>query len=190
MSYILDALRKSEQEREGSAVPILQAPPRTVTGFRRRSPALAAGVALIIAASAAAWLIAPDFLNGTGGAPDSPASPDPSPATAGSRITTPVDNTESLAPSGDTAVVRDGASRSGEVTGVPEGADSGRHPRVADLSLTVVSYSDTPERRFVMLDQRIVRESEAVGDGVVVKRILPNGVILGVGDEEVLLEPR
>lgn len=190
MSYILDALRKSEQEREGSAVPLLRAPPRTITGHRRLLPTVSVSVVLIITASAAAWFIAPDLLNDLGGAPGSPKSSDPAMATAGPRVSTPVENTDSRSTSLGSAAVRDGASRSGSEIGAPDSTGSGLHPRVADLSLTVVSYSDTPERRFVMLDQRIVRESEAVGEGVVVKRILPNGVILAVGDEEVLLEPR
>ncbi|MDZ7842562.1 MAG: general secretion pathway protein GspB [Gammaproteobacteria bacterium] len=190
MSYILDALRKSEQEREGSAVPILRAPPRTITGYRRLPPAVSAGAALIIAASAVAWLIAPELLHSIGSAPTSQAPPDQSPETAGPRVATPVVEQGSRSPSSDTAAVQEGIPRSGAETGTPAAADSGVHPRVADLSLTVVSYSDSPQRRFVMIDQRIVRESEPVTEGVVVKRILPNGVILGVGEEEVLLEPR
>lgn len=190
MSYILDALRKSEQEREGSAVPVLGAPPRTVAGYRRLSPAVWAVAALIVAASAAAWVIAPYLLNDTGSVPGTPAASDPLTATAGARVTTPVADSGTRSPSGDTVAVGDGVPLSGAETGAPEGPDSGVHPRVANLSLTVVSYSETPERRFVMLDQRIVRESESVGEGVVVKRILPDGVILAVGDQEVRLEPR
>lgn len=183
MSYILDALRKSEQERQGGAVPMLGAPPRTSRGGRRRRLAAWTGAVALLGASAAAWLVLPGLENDDGNTPQPPAPADP--AAAGTRSPAMEVHPESDHPVGDAA-----APRTGEVAGNPGNSDSRARARVDDLSLTVVSYSDTPERRFVMINQRILRESESVADGVVVRRILPEGVILGVGTEEVLLEPR
>jgi len=38
-----------------------------------------------------------------------------------------------------------------------------------------------------MLNQRIFRESDIVDDGVVVKEILPEGVLLRIGEYEVVI---
>lgn len=190
MSYILEALKKSERERARGRIPTLETLSRQ--GVSRKSLWLGAGLgagALLVLAGLA-WLINVQFFrwpaSGAGGDPAAVAPADRSqPAAAPDPV--PEASIEVRA-AGEASPVPD--SGGGERR-TPAVDDLGVEARrlVRDLSVNVVSYSEVPERRFVMLNQRIVREGESVGDGVVVKRITPEGALLSVGDYEVLIGP-
>lgn len=189
MSYILDALRKSEQDRADDAIPVLHTPPRIAPGRRRLWWRIGLGVVIAGSAALAAWQAGPRLLTEARTALQATPLRDPGSEPAGKA---------SMAPPAAEA-----QSRGVEARAVPERADAhdpapqagARDPgpparaRLEGLSVNVVSYSEVPERRFVMIDQRIVRESEAVADGVVVKRIVPEGAIVQAGGEEILLRP-
>lgn len=200
MSYILDALKKSERERAKGNIPTLE----TVadTGVSRRAlwlgVLIGAGALLLVAL--AAWLVSLQFFRA-----------DPLPGRAATAPATSVDGPSASAPADE-----DPAPAEASATQDDKALESGTEPasrrtsekrepqapqrvaeiselgpdaaaRVRDLSVNVVSYSQSPERRFVMLDQRIFRESEMVDDGVIVKEILPEGVLLRVGNYEIVL---
>jgi len=195
MSYILDALRKSERERERGAVPVLRTTLPVSGGGRRAWRGLAAGFMLIVSAAAAAWFAGPRVLDearrvstllaGLGGATDAsdavPDSPSPAPAGADGTPGRDVDDRAAAPASSSPGDEREPARNHDPATTPPAG--------VQDLTLNVVSYSDVPERRFAMIDQRIVRETDTVAGGILVKQIRPDGVILAVGGDEVLLRP-
>lgn len=192
MSYILDALKKSEQQREAGAVPVLGSAPRVATDRRR----LWLGTLVSLAAAAltaAAWLAAPRWLDEAGTVLRIPAlsgggEAAPSAPAAGAQSATVESGQPAAgAPAAQPAPVRPAGAGSAADT---ETSDSALQARLENLSVDVVSYSETPERRFAMIDQRIVRESDTVGNGFVVKRIVPEGVILEAGSREILLEPQ
>lgn len=191
MSYILEALKKSERERARGRIPTLE----TVSnqGVSRRSlwlgVLLGAG-ALLLAAFVAIWVLEPRFSRPSGLADDPGA-----PKVSGERPAAVVANEPG--PEASVEIHQTGAAETG-----PEPSDvaprrvaaiddlePGVRQRIRDLSVNVVSYSDVPERRFVMFNQRIVRESETVGGGIVVKRITPEGALLSVGGYEILVRP-
>lgn len=191
MSYILEALKKSERERAKGNIPTLE----TVsdTGVSRRAlwlgVLLGAGALLLVVL--AAWLVSAQFFRS-----DSSTSP---PVTAGTaphggvdepaaRTDDPPAQTEAPRSEPETRPAIDDREpqppqRVAEVSEL----DAGAQARVRDLSVNVVSYSQQPERRFVMLNQRIFRESDMVADGVIVKEILPEGVLLRVDDHEIVI---
>lgn len=188
MSYILDALKKSEQEREQGAVPVLRTSRRIVSRRRRLWQGGLVG-ALVLISAAAGWFMGPRVYEAVV-AVWSPAAPDGAAGPAASKPQTALKSSEPAA----------GEARGARQPAAPEPTaprrvstidelDPAARARVEDLSVNVVSYTQAPERRFVMLNQRIVRESEAVGDGVVVKRIVPEGAVLAVGEHEILLRP-
>jgi len=193
MSYILDALKKSEQERQRDAVPVLRGgarPASTPTG--RRLAALAAVVALL-AAGAATWLAGlwpADPVPEAGKRTKVPPVTDPATAERTTPAATPGGDaaaTGAVAPSEEAPVPRRATPDTGSAKRNETGTGEAARQRVDALSVNVVSYSDAPERRFAMIDQRIVREAETVADGITVERIVPDGVVLGVDGTEVLL---
>lgn len=201
MSYILEALKKSERERAKGNIPTLE----TVsdTGVSRRAlwlgVLIGAGALLLVAL--AAWLVSQQFLR-TDSSPVRSATPpatsvdepsaststgeDPAPAEASTTRADEPRESGSEAASQPTSEAREPQAPQ-RVAGISD-LDPDAQARVRDVSVNVVSYSRTPERRFVMLNQRIFRESDRVDDGVTVKEILPEGVLLQVGDYEVVLE--
>lgn len=189
MSYILDALRKSEQEREQEALPTLRTPPRRAPRHRWLRVVLPLGAVALVAVIAAVWVAGPGLLDARNasrapaGVDDSAARPVTSPAAPRTA------EVETPDPRNDATGAQPEARPSNQAVGAA-GPDPATRRRVKGLSVNVVSYSDVPERRFAMIDQRIVRESEIVADGVVVERIVPDGVVLSVGAEEVLLRPQ
>jgi len=191
MSYILEALKKSERERARGRIPTLE----TVSNQGVSQKSLWLGVllgagALLLAAFVAIWVLEPRFSQPSGLAenPNTPkvsgerqaaiAANEPRP-----EVSVEIRETGAAEPGAESPAV---APR--RVAAVDE-LEPGVRQRVRDLSVNVVSYSDVPERRFVMFNQRIVRESETVGDGIVVKRITPEGALLSVGGYEILVRP-
>lgn len=189
MSYILDALRKSERERDQGAVAVLRTPPPLSNRRRRPTRGFLLGLLLIVSAAAVIWLAGPGLLEkarqvsiGVAGLAE---VPDKAPASAlapagGDGI--PDRKVDKLATAPAPPADERGKIRHDEpAAALPAG--------VRDLTLNVVSYSEAPERRFAMINQRIVRESDRIAAGIQVKRIRPGGVILAVGGDEVLLRP-
>lgn len=183
MSYILDALKKSEQERQHGAVPVLKTSRQGVSSRRRLWQGALAG-ALVLLSAVAVWFMAPRVHEAVVAA-WFPAAPDSAARPAETKSQGALRTSEPAA----------GEGRAAQQPAAPRGVstidelDPASRTRIEGLSVNVVSYTQVPERRFVMLNQRIVRESETVGDGVIVKRIVPEGAVLAVGEHEILLKP-
>lgn len=190
MSYILDALKKSERQRGAGAVPRLRTAPRIEADRRRLWWLAGIGGVVLVSAAVAAWQAGPGLLQQVRHTLQVPAASDNG---AGTRSAKPATATaERSEPGGETAATRDTA-RSAAAAGHRAGLDAltpAARARIKELSVNVVSYSEVPERRFVMLNQRIAHESDTVADGVVVQRITRKGVVLAVEGEEVLLRPQ
>lgn len=188
MSYILEALKKSERERARGNIPTLETATQQGVSHKFLWLGILLGAGTLLLLLAIAWFINLQFFRSPGPAGDgtaagAPASAPAESTAAGTGTETSVEIRSSRTP---TDSETGDASRS--VTNMNE-LDADARRRIEGLSVNVVSYSDVPERRFVMLNQRIVRESETVGDGVVVKRITREGALLSVGDYEILISP-
>ena len=177
MSYILDALKKSERDRARGAIPSLTTPPQG--RIDRVSLWMGVGIAagVLICLAAAAWFVSAQWLRPAPG-----PAPGPAVQTAPSgKAVEQADTAPAPAPEQQSAAASADASRT---AGTPEAKAAAR---MEGLSLDAISYSEVPGRSFVMLNQRIVRESQTVVDGVVVKQIFPRKVVLSVDDREVVL---
>jgi len=189
MSYILDALNKSERERNRDRTPALSTPVRLERSRRAgRAAWLGAGSAVVAALALAVWWGLPaGSMTGAGQRAGVPGGIQPAPQ--------PESGRSAAASAGGSAAA---APESGEApqdrtrralqTG--DGDPPTATARPGGLTLNVLSYSQDPARRFAMIDQRIVRESDSLGGGVRVKRITPLAVVLEIDGREVTLRPR
>ena len=195
MSYILDALRKSDHQRRLGTTPTLgAAPPAAITtvqpGLTQKGWLWAvAAIVLVSAGILLSWLLSEKNATETAPVPDSyqsarpsgaptfappPASPVPAPALAAEAEPPPP-----RAP--QTAAVPAPAAESApadlaETTPVATPA----LPReIADLSISFHVYSTTPAERRVMIDNLLLRQGDALPSGMKVEQITADGVVLG-----------
>jgi|SRR5687768_15891779 general secretion pathway protein B len=224
MSFILDALKKSEGERQRQSGPAMfevrVAPPRS------RVPVWAAivGGLLLVNLVIVAWLLmrAPaenDAIAATA-QPTEAAAPAPAPArvdqasrepvapspaveTAPARSATEEPLLTEQAPPAETEVEpgldapvaletprpRSRVTR-GTVLGIPTYDQLGARPGAGlpELRLDVHVYADEPAERFVFLNNRRLREGEALPDGTRVESIVPDGVVLTARNQRFLLQ--
>ena len=57
------------------------------------------------------------------------------------------------------------------------------------IIVSVVSYSDEPQKRFIMIDGKLVRENEFVRAGLKVEEIRQNEVVLNLRGEQIIRRP-
>ncbi len=159
MSTILDALRKSEQERKRTDVPTLSDMPTPQESARWPLYAIAIlslVLALVLGVLLSQWLSAP-------------RSKEPSSSGVLSAQERP------LPDSGQPT------NQSLDTTSNVSAAD--------DLVVNVVSYSDSPEQRFVVLNGKMHRENDFVQAGMKVHEIKPSAVVLNIRGELVTRTP-
>lgn len=195
MSYILDALKKSEKERTLGNIPTLESGPQT-EGRRVPLSWFIAVLALIAALSVlfGAWslwrdgtqtVVVPDSGTGdvivssvprvTASVEPEAVEPDVVPvAIAVPEVTEPteIDQTDIVPPP------------------VPLSAlDSSVRGRLPDLAVNVLSYSENIPRRFVMINQNIYKEGQDIGGGIVIEEITKSHVILSFEEVRFTLLP-
>lgn len=152
MSTILDALKKSEQERRRSDVPKLSDMP--VPQEPTRWPLYAIAVLSLVLALVVGVLLS-QWLSGS----------------------------ESV----DDAVL---VSQPPKLASANQSSASSQSSKAEDdLVVNVVSYSDSPAQRFVMLNGKLHRENDFVRAGVKVHEIKPGVVVLNVRGELVTRTP-
>lgn len=197
MSFILDALKKAESERNRQSGPVLMdarlAPPRrhlpvwawvlgvvllanlAILGWlllRRDAPPAAAGQppSAITAPAAAATAVSP--------ASTAPAAPAPPPVAATTPAPLPG---AALPPPAPAAGYLD-----------PDSLPTAQQLRARGVNLPVLelnlhAYDPAPQNRFVMLNSARMREGEFTPDGIKVERITPRGVVLEASGHRFLL---
>ena len=190
MSFILDALKKAESERNRQTGPVLMdvriAPPR------RRLPAWAVVIGLVLVANLGilAWLL----LHKQTPVPETatvpptvevPATPAPAPAPA------------VMAPAVAPAVQPLPATSVGAALSAPADpeaeilptADELRAAGIAlpSLQLNLHAFDTVPAARYVLLNSVRLREGEFTSEGVKVERITPVGVVLEASGRRFLL---
>jgi general secretion pathway protein B len=213
MSYILDALRRAEaeRERERGAVPGVHAQPvvapDTAERARPRLPAwwgLAAGGLLGAAVVAGLWLVgrAPAPAPAPPPAPvalaPAPVAPVPAAAPPAAVAPTPMPLAVVSAPvavASPPPPPKASAAAPAEKPAAPVAAkpqpwgDLSAEQRREWPALVVGGsiYSDNAASRFVMINGQVVREGEAAAPGVTVERIGPKSAVLRFKDRRVEL---
>jgi general secretion pathway protein B len=219
LSYILDALKKADAERERSAVPGLHAHPQDDPSGRERRegrvpwPAIAIG-SIVVLGGALTWLLLSD--RGVRTPPlmaEAPAlpttAPSPAPAPAPARTPEPAEPAPALVPVAAPAPIAPAATAPSPppqqtAAPTPAAAPVARaappkpatpppapkaavpaEPRVPSLSelpadvraslptlaISAAVFSPTPSARMLFINGQVLREGQAVADGVIVERI-------------------
>ncbi len=209
MSYILDALRKSERQRRLDNIPTLENPdrpaPRDFTGLGKGALVVLAAVAVAVLAVSAWWYTRP--------APGDPrpgaAAPEPT-ATAFAGLG--VEQTEARGtpavraslPAEESAAPVDAPAETAIAASAPPDApvepiparaptpyerlDADTRAQLPPLTVNAVSFSGDGLRRFVMINEGIYREGQQVS-GVTVVHIRRHGVVLSHNGREFLMTP-
>lgn len=191
MSFILDALKKAESERNRNSGPVLMdvriAPPR------RRLPTWAWVLGGVLAADLVvlAWLLqrSPADTAPVAAPAQAPAPPPTAPSATPPAAVTP------LAPAPAVDISATPAALPG--IAAPPAIDVDRLPTSQDLlaagvalpplQLNLHVYNELPARRYVLLNGLRLTEGEFTPDGVKVEAIVTRGVVLEAGGRRFLL---
>lgn len=200
MSYILEALKKSEKERQGDGVPGFQVdhslPPVRRMAPRPPSWRVPGGIVLILLCAAALfWWLRPLEERGMAVESEVPGQDSEilpplleTPKVAESDLVSPQGLGQVLAPvaapvSGDISPQRQIPSPLQETPLAP------RLPFIDDLPVAIQAalpelsfvghvYSDVPEKRLIIINNRIVREGALIANGLSLVQIDQDGVVL------------
>lgn len=207
MSYILDALKKSERERSLGHVPTLN----TVYSYPQSSAnrrwlwlvvALFIILILIGVAIYGAMFWSQDGVFQSAGEKSQTASAgvrravDPKkPAAAAvtkpavTIVDTPQAEVDAPAP-GKPSISRSAATvRTSRSYPNINDLEDGMRQRLSDIVINAVSYSEQPSRRFVMINQKIYRQGQSVNGQLSVVEVRPQGAILRFQGREFLAVP-
>ncbi|MES2126036.1 MAG: general secretion pathway protein GspB [Pseudomonadota bacterium] len=179
MSYILEALKKAQAERQLGAAPTIHATPLHVvadTGLPRRTVLALALPALALAGAVAALLLwrQPEGAAPAGQAPQgapAPATaavivapqraPEPAPLRPAPLAPAPAIVAKAPAPASDDAL--------------PTQRDL---PTVPQLSVGGYIYSRDPADRLLVVDKVLRHEGEEVAPGLVLEKLLPKAAVM------------
>src|SRR5882762_9504333 len=212
MSFILDALKKSESERQRHTGPaLLEA---RIVRPSRRPPlwAITIGVLLLVNCGVVAWMLSPSGASAPETRPLASVAPTPSSAAPGAGtlpavappaprvVTAPVP--DSAAAAGSTAL----PERAGTVNpadlepavapaaGTAPNADSAGLRHYAELAATLPAlrldlhvYATNPANRYAFINMHKVHEGDVTPEGVHVSQITREGVVLDYRGTEFLL---
>ena len=187
MSFILDALKKSEQERLRQQNP--STPPIAVSRSSDATPAWVWGVLGLLAVNL--LVLAVVLLKPATEAESSPMLVTSAPATSTPDPIAPNESVVIKAKSAvEPVVISSNMSGPSEVAALPrpvspvpsrdEQLAAGANLPAAALNLHV--YDADPIKRFVLLNGERLREGDASRDGLNVMSITPEGVILSYGN--------
>ncbi len=208
MSYILDALTKSEQERRGTRIEVLETEDGAPVALAGRRMALLAVLLLLllVTVAASAWYFRGAFLEAPDSRVEEVGQQDGGSSPAATAAPVVIDSTRILSPASSegrasvSEVVSPTAeqeSAAGSRSGDPSAsgdrsavATGGMAEALPPMVISVLSYSADPSRRFVMINGRFAREGETLDGGVVLERIEADRVELSRGKTRFLVEPR
>ena len=214
MSFILDALKKSESDRQRHSGPALfevrVAPPRTGLPLW----AIAVAALLLVNLAIVMWMLwrhpAARTADTSTAAAAVPGPAPPAPASAAA-ATTPAppsvpprapapnpgaangagDNPEDYAPAAEPAAAPPPGNHVRQATadGVPLYQEAAAAPgkRIPQLRLDLHVFALRPQDRFVMINMHKLREGDSLAEGVRVDSITPEGAVLSYGGSRFLL---
>ena len=200
MSLILDALKKSEQERRRDKGPDLQTihQPVVTRVPRRSSGAIWGGLVLLVNAAALGywWQQRPPAPTNVApapaaaapapvAAPPAAAAPEAAPAPAAAGAALPAPGTATVASDAEFTHITPGAGTAGadiaatemrieEVDELPEDVRN----NLPAMTFSFHVYSSTPQQRTIIINNRRMREGEEISSGLVLQQITEDGVIL------------
>lgn len=204
MSYILEALKKSERERELGAVPSLARIREDGPAPGRRWLPAALALALVLCVVLIGW----NFRDGlarlwtpTPAAPQSAALQPAAPRAAAPAPKVAPPEPVTLAPAPGPQATPE-ATPSAPATSAPLAGpaaspaapiewsrlDEGIKAQLPGLAVNVLSYSQTPAKRFVMINQQIMREGQSLR-GVELVSITRDGAVMRYRGTEFMLRP-
>jgi len=210
MSYILEALKKSDKERHQDTIPDLKADhslPYSRRKNRKFSGWLRPGVLVLglLCASAFVWwqlsanqpMLVAETSEERVPAVSELETPFPKPATTSQKAVAgkpvPIEQTKKKAPvsvaeNKQTATVAPVAAKKNSiavetplVTSLPpllEDLPIAVRAGIPDLSFAGHVYSDAAPKRLIIINNRVVREGELISNGLVLRQIDPDGVVL------------
>lgn len=197
MSYILDALRKSDQQRRRGAVPTLPPLPPTLAPPEQQAwmrYGLFGLIAILAVGMALAWLRParevplplPAIAAQAATSPAPPVQPRPLAALAPARAVAPAPTFVRPAPVAESsrrpavgspvarlpapAAVRD------DPVAMAELAPSIRQD-LPPLTVAVHAYTEAPRERLVSIDGRMLREGDLLGADLKLEQITPDGMV-------------
>ncbi len=184
MSYILDALKKSEKERTLGNIPTLESG-SSAEGRRVPLSWFIGLLAVLIAAVAllGTWSLWPGGKDAvTTVAPQAKETvlvevpaPRTAPDAAQEASTVTARQGQAVGATGEAAVQTEVAQ---PIAVTLAELDPSIRARLPDLSVNVLSYSENSAKRFVMINQNIYKEGQNIGGGVVIEEITRSRVIL------------
>ncbi len=199
MSFILDALRKSDAERQQHRAPGLADVRHATRGPRRGLWLPLIALVLVANIGVMAWLGLRDTAPAPAIPPAAPAEPAATPtvrplareaapppgASTVSRATPPAAPAAPAAapPAARTAPSAPADDRAGDearLPGIEAMVAAGKLART-DLSIDLHVHSDVGAKRFVVINGRRHAEGDTLGEGPKVERITPDGVVLSTG---------
>ncbi|MDH3378749.1 MAG: general secretion pathway protein GspB [Gammaproteobacteria bacterium] len=203
MSYILDALRKSEHERSLDNIPILKTmSARTSSvdsGWRAAFLVLIAGV---LGVAAVAAFVDRDGIEGSGEAllrpaenvmpgqrTESPPSANGSVAPITVEITPPALEIPPIATPGSFSKPVADAMADSEAKSEVDRQLTKLPTVLADIVVNVISYSTDSNRRFIMVGERVLKEGDALQAGAIINSITKDAVIIAYAGRQYRLQP-
>lgn len=195
MSFILDALKKSEAERQRQGAPGFAGVPDT--SRQKASHKWIWMVAILLGINLAA-LMGVLYMSNRGVGPDttalpvSPSSTDQS-TTSFSEIVAEAKRTQPARSEAATAAEQSTAETTAPMSAISDSYLSFNEVRargtfsLPDLHLDIHVYSGQPSERFVFINMTKYKESAKLNEGPVVKQITPEGVLLGYQGTDFLL---
>ena len=192
MSYILDALRRSQAERERGQVPGLNAqaaPAETVLPAPRRGALLSlAGLLIVSLLVVLAVLLLRESPRVNDTAPPRPAAPavlaaPPAPLQPPANLPMVVSAPPVSVPAPAPPVPTPAAAAQGKASAAPAPVSlASLSPELRrELPTMVIGgsiWSESPASRFVIVNGQVVREGEAAAPGVLLERIGPKAAVL------------
>lgn len=182
MSYILDALKKSQQQRQALETPVAPSLPDVAPVAARRYTRWWLLTALLLAVGGWVWWPV------TESQPEAPLSPEPVPAglttTDNPQITLPIRPQPATLTAPADPVVEEPVRPA--VVMPPPAVETRSLPplaalrKVPPLMITSHIYSPLAEKRSVTMNNRLWREGEPVAEGVTLQQITPQGIVLDV----------
>jgi hypothetical protein len=220
MSFILDALKKSESERQRQSGPALLE--MRIVRRSRALPiwAMVVGALLIVSVVVLAWMaLRPAAQRAAGALPVAPVAAQPGVNGAGAFAPSAGASTGSaapVAPATPTAVTANGADTAAAtntanaadapinpaddapaIAPVPDTPPAGAHANLQnyaavsgampELRLDLHVYASNPADRYAFINMRKVREGDITPEGVQVRQITREGVVLEYHGAEFLL---
>lgn len=198
MSYILEALKKAEAERKSGVAQGIQILPPISSTYRgqpawRRPLPWAALAALAIALASAAWFAVTRNAKEAAAPAPAPAPVQVQPAPRVAPPAPPVQAEPAPAPKPKEKIVKKPAEAKPQPVEEPKTAKTqpAEAPvpilqelpeqvqrEIPPLAVGGYIYSSSKTDRSVLINQRLLHEGEEVAPGLVLEKMLPNGMVL------------